>query len=100
MKLSSYTKKRTHTPMWKVSEIAASIGIPTKQLASALKQPGAPQPGFNGKQEGHQQNLNWYEPVAVKAWYAQFSLTDPAAKRREYHREYSKNKRETQEVLA
>ena len=82
----SYTTARTHTPLWKVAEIATSMGIPTMQLARALKKPGAPKPRMNGAQRGHTKPRDWYEPTEVRKWYAQYELNDPAAARREYHR--------------
>jgi hypothetical protein len=95
MKLFRYGAARTNTPLWKVAEIAKSLGIPTRQLVAALSAQGAPKPRINGSQLGHINKRDWYEPKEVKRWYAQYVENDPAEKRREYHRMYAEKRRAT-----
>ena len=90
MKLDKFPPQG-RAPLRTVSEIADMLGIERMQLVWALKRDGAPTPALRGSVARHVtgQGRVWYEPCAVIKWWREFEATDPAAARRQYHREYA-----------
>lgn len=96
MKLETERHSGPRKPLRTVSEIADMLGIAITQLSWALKRDGAPRPVFRGIEAHHHTGKGrvWYEPGAVIRWWREYEATDPAKHRREYHREYSRMRRE------
>lgn len=91
MKLAQSMPPKGRPPLRTVTEIAEVLGITPQQLMWALRREGAPQAVMRGREEGHKTGLGrvWYEPREVVRWYRATVLPDdPAAKRRQYHRDY------------
>lgn len=97
MKLSRIAP-RGDPPLRTVAEIAAILGIATSQLMWALKREGAPQPIHRGR--GHKIKHVWYEPVSTIKWWKAYARDDPAAKRREYQRQYAAQRRAAKQECA
>lgn len=91
MKLGKTFPPGGRPPLRTVTEIAEVLGITKQQLMWALKREGAPQPVIRSREANHYTGLGrvWYEPRDVVRWYRATVLPDdPAAKRRQYHRDY------------
>lgn len=79
MKLPRLIAHQRHRPLRMISELAEEFGVSTSEIGAAMKyHPGAPSPVIDGRLSRNVNQLNWYDPVAFRAWWASFDHTPSA----------------------